>query len=158
MKANDLLDIFGGFAGLGVLAAGIGFAYAQLKSGGNKAKDDLISTLKETIVVEKEKVERLAEEKQTLIISHQQQINELSAKIGKLQGLHEANEKKIQEYVTILQGRSPEQRKFMDEMLVHAEVANKYIMASSKILDSITKRLDAIEARCNKHEKTNYKQ
>ena len=46
------LNVFGGFAGIGALMAGIGFAYAQFKSGGSKAKDELIATYKETIKIQ----------------------------------------------------------------------------------------------------------
>lgn len=141
------MELFGGLAGIGALAAGIGFAYAQFKSGGNKAKDDLITTLKETAVVEREKSERLSIEKQTLIVSHQNQINELSARIGKLQGLQEANEKKIEEYKMILQGRSPEQQKFMEFMTNVAKESGQYMRDSSKILKDIQTSLNRLDGR-----------
>jgi len=115
INLDYLSVIIGIFAGLGTLIAGIGFAYAQFKSGGDKAKDDLIDTLKETALVEREKATRLAEEKATIVGSHQTQINELSNKIGKLQGLYEAAEANKKEYLSILQGRDPQQKVFMEE-------------------------------------------
>jgi len=131
---DNPLNIFGGLAGLGVLAAGIGFAYSQFKSGANQAKDDLIKTLKETALVEREKSSRLVEEKLTLIKSHQEQINELSKQLGILQGKSEANEKKMKEYIEILQGRSPEQNKFIEYMTLAAENSAKYMQESAIIL------------------------
>lgn len=134
---EEAFSLFGGLAGIGVLAAGIGFAYAQFKSGANKAKDDLIQTLKETATVEKEKAEGLAAEKITLVNSHQEQINELNNKLGKLQGLYEASETSKKEYLNILQGRSPEQVKFMEYVTKVASESAKYMKDSSEILQEI---------------------
>lgn len=111
----DFLNTIGGLPGLGLLLAGTGFAYAQFKQGGSKAKDDLIDTLKETAMVERDKASRLAEEKQILIKNHQDQINELNKQIGVLQGRADANEKKMNEYLEILKGQSPQQITFMKQ-------------------------------------------
>lgn len=134
---DNPLNIFGGFAGVGVLAAGLGFAYSQLRLGASKAKDDLIDTLKETAQAERKKAENLAEEKVTLVASHQQQINELNNKIGKLQGLYEANENQKKEYLAILQGRNPEQEKFVQYITKVASESAKYMKDSSEILSDI---------------------
>lgn len=126
--------IIGFFIGLGTLVAGIGFAYAQFKSGGNKAKDDLIDTLKETALVEKEKADRLEKEKATLINSHQSQLNDLNNKMGKLQGLYEASEKSKAEYLSILQGRDPSQQKFMEFMIEAAKSSNQITKDANKFM------------------------
>lgn len=133
------LNIFGGFAGIGVLAVCIGFTYTQFKSGANKAKDDLVDTLKESLEVEKDKVKMLTEEKNTLIVSHQQQLNVMNEKIGKLQGLYEASEKRNKEYLEILQGRSPEQTQFMQLMTTTSRDATIYMRDTSVILQDIKK-------------------
>lgn len=113
---DQSLSIFGGLSGIGVLAAGFGFAYSQFRSGGSKAKDELIKTLKETVSVEHEKSTRLENEMQTLAQSHQTQINELTIKIGKLQGLYEASEENKKEYLAILQGRDPGLQQTLNEI------------------------------------------
>lgn len=141
---SDALNLFGGFAGIGVLAAGLGFAYAQFKAGAGKAKDDLINVLKETAAVEHDKAERLDGEKTALLANHQVQINQLTEKIGKLQGLYEAAEQRNKEYLAILQGRSPEQMKFM-ELLTNAAIENnknivdtkKYMADTASILNEV---------------------
>lgn len=134
---QDGLNIFGGFAGIGVLAVCIGFAYTQFKSGAGKAKDDLVETLKESLSVERDKVKMLTEEKNTLIVSHQQQLNAMNEKIGKLQGLYEASEKRNKEYLEILQGRSPEQTQFMELMTKTSRDASIYMRETSTILQDI---------------------
>lgn len=147
------LDVFGGLSGIGVLAAGFGFAYAQFKSGGGKAKDDLVSTLKEQLNIEKEKTEQLKLEKDTLIQSHQKQLTEITGKLGKLEGLQEANEKKIKEYRDILQGRSPEQTQFMEFMTQVAKDSAEYMKNSSNILKDIQGSLRKIDGRVTNNEK-----
>lgn len=144
------LGVFGGLAGIGVLAAGFGFAYAQFKSGAGKAKDDLITTLKETADVEREKAQRLNEEKNTLMISHQQQITALTEKIGKLQGLYEAAENRNKQMEDILQGRSPEQLKFMEQMTTVADQGGKYMHESRVILQDIKNFMTVINGQLAK--------
>lgn len=134
----ELLNTFSsGLIGVGALAAGFGFAYAQFRSGGSKAKDDLIATLKETATVERDKASRLADEKTTLIKSHQEQLNELNKQIGILQGKADANEKKMNEYLDILKGRSPEQDAFMKFVTEVSGESAKYMRDSSEILSDI---------------------
>ncbi len=126
--------IIGICVGLGTLIAGCGFAYAQFKTGGDKAKDDLIETLKETAAVEKAKASRLAEEKTTIVNSHQIQINELNTKIGKLTGLYEAAEQSKKEYLLILQGRDPAQQAFMEFLTKAAQNNNEAVVQSQKYM------------------------
>jgi|SRR5581483_449227 len=151
----DTLNLFGGFAGIGVLMAGLGFAYSQVKLGAGKAKDDLIATLKETAIVERDKATRLAEEKVTLVSSHQSQINELNNKLGKLQGLYEASEVSKKEYLAILQGRSPEQEKFMQYMTVVADNASGYMKDTGEILGEIKTFMAIINGELAKGNKFN---
>lgn len=158
------LNILGILTGIGALSAGLGIAYAQFRSADNKeslkTKDDLIVTLRETALAEKDKAERLAEEKVTLINSHQEQINLLNNKIGKLQGLYEANEQQKKEYLAILQGRDPSQQKFMELMVAAAKNSTQLTDASQKymrdttiilgeirtFMEALNKKADATEA------------
>lgn len=144
---ENALNIFGGLSGVGVLAAGIGFAYAQFKSGANKAKDDLILTLKETAVVEREKAERVSAEKLTLMNSHQTQINELNKQIGILQGTLQANDTKLKEYTDILQGRSPEQAQFMEFMIKSTKENSECIKFSTDILRQIQVEINTLKEK-----------
>jgi stress response protein YsnF len=113
----DFTTIFGTLAGVGVLTAGIGYGYAQFRTGANKAKDELVQTYKEQLEIEKEKTKQMLIERETLVQSHQNQLNKLTQDVGRLQGLNEANEKKIKEYQEILQGRNPEQIEFMSVVI-----------------------------------------
>jgi hypothetical protein len=137
-------NLFNLFAGVGVLLAGVGFAYSQYKTGSGKAKDDLIATLEKQYQIEKEKTKQLELEKTTLISSHQTQLNEMQLEIGRLKGLHEGNEKKLKEYTDILQGRSPEQTEFMKLMTSAARDNANYIKASSAVLKKINDRIDKL--------------
>jgi len=151
----DALDLFGGFAGIGVLAAGLGFAYAQFKSGSGKAKDDLIETLKESIEAEKAVATRVNEEKNKLLASHQRQINDLTEKIGKLQGLYEAAEQRSKDYLAILQGRSPEQNKFMTmvtKAITTQAKENTQAQAERKQMTSVLREIHTSLQNLNKTE------
>ena len=129
--------LVGLFIGLGTLIAGCGFAYAQFKTGGDKAKDDLIDTLKEAVEVEKAKGVRLTEEKAILIDSHQSQINELNNKMGKLQGLYEASEQSKKEYLAILQGRDPANQKFIESQSKFMEIVMRQIEENQKTTPAV---------------------
>lgn len=130
--------IFTLFTGIGLLAAGLGYAYERLTSGRIKFKDDLITTLQETAKAEKEKASRLAAEKLTLETSHQEQINSLNMEVGKLKGLYQSSELQKKEYLAILQDRDPAQQKFMEMMINAAQESQKTTAAAQKYMtDSI---------------------
>jgi hypothetical protein len=155
------MEAFGGLAGIGVLFGGLGFAYAQFRAGAGKAKDELIETLKETALAEKEKAAQLAKDKMEQVQFHQTQINELNGKIGKLQGLYEASEKSKQEYLLILQGRDPAQQKFM-ELLTNAALeskkttgtAEKYMADTIAILGEIRTFMENLNKQTTANKRT----
>lgn len=132
LDIQTLSIIIGIFTGLGILISGIGFGYAQFKTGASKAKDDLIKTLTQTLEIEKKKSEILNSEKNELVQSHQSQLNELVEKVGKLQGTIEAQDKKLEEYKEILQGRSPEQEKFMKFMVNGVKETSRILLDIKK--------------------------
>lgn len=136
------MEAFGGLAGIGVLFGGLGFAYAQFRAGSGKAKDDLITTLKDTAVAEREKAKQLAKEKMEQSQFHQTQINQLNEKIGKLQGLYEESKDRNKEYLAILQGRNPEQQKFMEYLTQVASESAKYMKELSEILRKINHHIE----------------
>lgn len=140
------MEAFGGLAEIGVLFGGIGFAYSQFKSGSVKAKDELIATLKDTALAEREKASQLAKDKIEQQNFHQTQINQLNEKIGKLQGLYEESKDRNKEYLAILQGRNPEQQKFMEYLTQVASESAKYMKESSEILRKINNHIETEHA------------
>lgn len=108
--------IFGFFAGIGILVAGSGYAYAQYKRGGSDADVKTIISLREYIETLEDKNKRLSEEKSQLINSHQVQITELTKNMGVLQGRFDEQAKQVEMYTKILQGRDPEMMAVLGEI------------------------------------------
>lgn len=145
MDIQTISIIVGVFIGLGTMIAGCGFAYAQYKTGGDKAKDNLIETLRATAEAEKAERVRLAEEKTQLVNSHQGQITQLTKDLSELKGRFDEQTKRANEYKEILQGRSPEQTEFMEFMTQVANDSAKYMKESSNILKEIQKEIKSIK-------------
>src|SRR3990167_2687027 len=116
MDTGLISALIGISVGLGTLIAGIGFAYAQFKSGGDKYKDNLIDTLKESVAILEEKTRKQSEEKSLLVTSHQTQLTELSKSLGVLKGRFDEQTRQIEMYKQLLQGRDPEQTKVLQEV------------------------------------------
>lgn len=108
--------VVGILIGLGTLIAGIGFAYAQFKSGGDKYKDNLIDTLKESVAILEDKNKKQSEERTLLINSHQSQLTQMAKEIGELRGQLHVYQEKSRDYKEILQGRDPEQTALLKEI------------------------------------------
>ena len=108
--------IVGVFIGLGALLAGIGFAYAQFVSGGDKYKDNLIETLKESISTLEEKNKKQVEERTVLISSHQAQLTQLTKDFSELKGRFEEQAKTTEQYRELLQGRDPQMLETLHEI------------------------------------------
>lgn len=106
--------IFTGASAIAVVVAAVAFAVAQWRSTTTKenlqSKDDLIKTLKENAVAERDKADRL-----------QTQINDLSREFGELKGQFEAAQKEKEAYLNILKDRNPEQIEFMKFMIDSAK-------------------------------------
>ena len=144
------MEAFGGLAGIGVLVGGIGFAYSQFRLGGSKAKDELITTLRQTAEAEREKARQIEADKVKQQQFHQKQINQLNEKIGKLQGLYEESKERSKEYLTILQGRSPEQVKFMETMTTFATEFTTYMKSTNKVLTDLSEDHKALLSKFDK--------
>lgn len=137
--AQIILEVL---AGLGILIAGFGFAYAQFKSGANKAKDDLVNTLQDALKVEKDKNAELMASNTELVASHQTQLTDLTQQVGKLQGLYEQSEKQKNEYLLILQGRDKESLAYKKAVLEVMVIAKKFIEDKGPKIDRINRQFN----------------
>jgi peptidoglycan hydrolase CwlO-like protein len=92
------------FTSVGMVVFALAYLWNQYRSGATKAQADadkaqveLIQTLTAQLKAQKEISDSL-----------QAQITELTGKIGKLEGINEANDQKIKEYLQIIANRNPE--------------------------------------------------
>src|SRR3990167_7966985 len=77
--------------GIGAVIFALSYTFSQVRAGSQKNSSDVILIYKEQIEAQK-----------IVIADLQNQVNKMQQDIGKLQGLHEANEKKIKEYMDLL--------------------------------------------------------
>ncbi len=104
-------------ASVGVLIAGLGYAWGQFRDGQSKAKIDSITILEADVKNLRGKVEELTT-----------QVQNLTTEIG-------IKDKKLADALAILQGYNPNLQKFIDE-------ANHYITFSMPVFDRMNKFLD----------------
>lgn len=150
MSIELISVIIGAFIGLGSLIAGCGFAYAQFKTGSDRAKDDLIGTLRSTAEAEKAEKERLSQERTELINSHQAQLTQLNKDFSELKGRFDEQTKRASEYKEILQGRDPAQQKFMEVVLKQIEENQKTAPAVQTYMKETTQILQEIRTYMKK--------
>lgn len=137
---NTILTILAIPVGVGTLFALIGVGWAQFKAGGEKFKDNTIDSLKESLQISEEKNKKLTEEKNQLVVSHQESINKLIHDLGQLTGRFEEQSKLVEEYKQILQGRGPDDVKYREESRLFMLSMSKYTESSMKIFDILMER------------------
>lgn len=108
MNIQIISIIIGILGGLGILIAGLGYAYSSWVNGSNKYKEELISDLKNTVEAKTNEIKQLTDERAVLICSHQEQITKLQKDLSELTGRFEEQSKKLMEYKTLLENRDPE--------------------------------------------------
>ena len=108
MNIQIISIIIGILGGLGILIAGLGYAYSSWINGSNKYKEELISDLKNTVEAKTNEIKQLTDERAVLICSHQEQITKLQKDLSELTGRFEEQSKKLMEYKTLLENRDPE--------------------------------------------------
>lgn len=102
--------------GLGAIVVSIGYLYSQIKLGGDKYKDSLIETLKESLSVQEDRNKKLSDEKNQLIVSHQAQLTQLTKELGELKGAFLAEQKRAAEYKDLLLQKDPQQMQILKEV------------------------------------------
>lgn len=144
MQIEEILRHLGGFIQLGLFCALMGFTFAQIRSGFNKdliaQKDSLIITLKENAVAAIDKAKRLEDDNKMITTQYQVKIDELTEKVGKVQGLYEGAEKRSQLLEAIFKGKSPDEEQYRKDMREFTKGVAKYMENSSKILEASSKK------------------
>lgn len=124
--------------GIGVLIAGLGYAYGQFFSGKNQNKSESVQAESEVITLRQAQITELrdlvgdlkkkmeAQDKQ-----HNEEMRNLHTELGSVKGQLIEKERQNKEYLEILQNRSPvldkilvEIRDFMQSINVHMQSQN----------------------------------
>ena len=100
---------------IAIILAGVAFFFTKLREMKDNASRELIDTLKETALAEREKAERLHQENKALLAEHQKQIasmekqiNDINIELTNIKARAAAAEQSKKEYLEIIQGRNPE--------------------------------------------------
>lgn len=129
---------------IAIILAGVAFFFTKLHELKEKASRELIDTLKETAIAEREKAERLRQENKDQLLEHQRQIaalekqiNDIKLELMAIKAQADAAEKSNQEYLKIIQGVNPEMKailtdirdfmKSLDKKAVDNEKRNKRV-------------------------------
>lgn len=100
--------------GIGSIIFALAYAYERFRKGGAQADADLISTLTEQLKAQKEINDSLSAQMKEM----QAQIADLKQDLGKLQGINQANDQKIKEYLSIIANRNPELEATLEQLEV----------------------------------------
>lgn len=106
----DFLFNANSLVGIGAVIFALSYTYSNIRSGSQKSNIEVIAIYKDQIEAQK-----------AVIADLQNQVNKMQQDIGKLQGLHEANEKKIKEYMDLL-GPSGELKATLKELRTSSEI------------------------------------
>ncbi len=108
---------------IAIILAGVAFFFTKLRELKENASRELIDTLKETAVAEREKAERLRQENKEQLLEHQgqiaaleKQINDIKLELMAIKAQAESAEKSNQEYLKIIQGVNPEMKAILTDI------------------------------------------
>ena len=141
MNIQIISIIIGILGGLGILIAGLGYAYSSWINGSNKYKEELISDLKNTIEVKTNEIKQLTDERAVLICSHQEQITKLQKDLSELTGRFEEQSKKLAEYKSILENRDPETLAALKDIKEGIQLLNAHQVTQEKDTKQVAKTL-----------------
>lgn len=111
---------------VGMIAIGIGYLFSQFKKGGSQSATEVITLL------------RIKDEEQKqIILEFQTRFENINKELGNLQGQLQEKDKKLEEYMAIFQGRSPEQVQYQTEMRKFTVGVAKYMENSTIILEQM---------------------
>lgn len=104
MNFTLIYQIIGVFIGIGAIAAGAGYGYAQFKRGFSESAEATVKLLNEQVTG-----------LTVLVNTSKNEIKELERKVDALEKGIEERDKKISEYMTILQNRDPQMEQHFKE-------------------------------------------
>lgn len=117
--------------GIGAVIIALAYTYSQIRTGFGKASTELISLYQTQLEAQKEVNKNL-----------QEQVNIMRQDLGKLQGLYEASEKKIKEYMELFgpAGELKTTLAKLEEASLIATKAEEFMNSFPKVLENLVKK------------------
>lgn len=124
---------------IGIIIIGIGYGFSQFKRGGRQDASEVIALLQVKDTEQKE-----------IIKDYQGKFETINKELGVLQGQLQEKDKKLEEYLSILQGRSPEQAQYQTDMREFTLGVAKYMESSSIVLNQMKIFMENLNNKSNK--------
>lgn len=158
MNIQQITPFVNLFGFISVIAAGI----LYWRRGASKASVEVLDLYEKNIAALKEQMARMAQEhKEQLIIyekKHHDLRNELQTltlQLGNLQGQLTEKDKKIDDYIKVFQGRSPEQEQYMADMRAFTAGVAKYMKDSAEIFAGMKTFMSGLNEKADSNERFN---
>ena len=146
MNLETIQKIISLLFSVGLIVAGVGYAYGQFKKGGRtvdsdnqKAQDGALKTNTETLELLTKNIEALQQSK----VSQDKQIESLRTEIQELKKSIEEKDKKLTEYISIMQGKDPKLEQAAIAMIT-------FISKSELFMDGINRKVEEMLSNTNK--------
>lgn len=125
---------------IGLLFVAAGYLFVYWTKGGINASERILNLYKEQV----DALEKSIQITRTHNHELGNQVQKLSLDVGILKGQLQERDKKLDEYMTIFQGRGPEQEQYMAEMRTFTSKVAEYMSTTVQTLAEISKFMQGI--------------
>lgn len=137
--------VIGSIGSLGLLAFGAGYLMSQFGKGSRDDKTSIMESAEKLTTFWKDQAEGYKVMMAEKDNKNQGLINDLTRQVGELRGQLNEKQASYDKLEKVLQGRGPEQEKFMATMLSVAEQAQSFMTTQQKFSESMGKLMEQID-------------
>lgn len=143
---------------ISMVAAGV----LYWRRGASKTSSEVLDLYEKNISALKEQMARMSEEHKEQLAAYDKkhhdlrnELQTLTLQLGNLQGQLTEKEKKIEDYIKVFQGRSPEQEQYMEDMRLFTAGVAKYMKDSAEIFAGMKSFMSGLNDKAITNERFN---